>query len=1050
MKAFNPVAWLTVVSCLLSVAVTAAGIEARTITPSPYWDNEIVFPDDPFAVAGTSSNDPGWVKFAILLPPYDPGVVYFQDCKAYPFHYDFAVNHLDPFLGMTRGQFDQVSLYQTGQQVVLGAVILPPPQGWMLPPTWQEYGIQFVRQDAYTREEIRDLFNIVKAAVIAPESVEAFYFPAYEQTQTARDNRQWFESQGITISSTARWADANVCYSEGWALGRLKFFSAGEIASAFLSGELTSEDILLTDGIPAEIPALAGVITLSPATPNSHVAILARTFGMPFTYLALAEDARKAQDLVGRRIVLRVYDTWENCDVRLIDTEGKIDDATAAQLLALKTPPELNISAMTPYGDYSADTDILNPSDTKYFGGKAANFGILRTSIGQNCPVAAAFSFDLWNAFLDQTVWTHRTLREEIAYRLSGFTYPPADMMAMSQTLAGIRILFRDTNMTAFSVQLQNAVIATLQDRRYGFDPDRKIRFRSSTNVEDSEQFTGAGLYNSYSGCLADDLDGDATGPSSCDPTRNNERGVFRAIRRVFASFYNDNAYLERLRYGVDENEVGMGLLVHHSFPDEIELANGVATLSKPTAQSSWRDITLVTQLGATSVSNPTDGSIPEELSVSVYSTNYYVRLLQESNLVPLGDTVMDWQDDYTDLSRLLVRAGDRFEAVTGKSTYVLDFEYKKVAPDDKLMVKQIRQIPQPDTTPSIVPFLINDPAGYSVYQGEFTDVFANHRLKSSWRMQTKNMLLTDKNLGASLYSNVQLDYLHGCDVRRRTGPLSSWPAYGYGFRDNTTTDSWTFDNLRNARDYRLETSGITQLVSPAQSPILTLRDFANPVLHVDYAQPVPAWDWNGPTTTKSESVMLWPKPPTQPGDKLQTRRYQDAKQGISITTSFYWPPYPKGAVAGYTAPLVRRQQTQISGLTTAPIVLRGDYSQTYRPEHHNFGEHFLFEPRLEQGISPSILNELRLKDIRLLHFAVGMGPEDTITIYGFDKEMFATDLDGDGDIDAVDLALLGRYWQKTACGPCGRADFNGDNKVGVEDLAKFAFDWLNEYYWPN
>ena len=107
------------------------------------------------------------------------------------------------------------------------------------------------------------------------------------------------------------------------------------------------------------------------------------------------------------------------------------------------------------------------------------------------------------------------------------------------------------------------------------------MRIRSSTNVEDSEEFSGAGLYDSYSGCLADEFDVDEIGPSLCDPNEPNERGVFRAIRRVFASFYNQNAFLERIRYSVNESEVGMALLAHHSFPDEIELANGVATIEK-------------------------------------------------------------------------------------------------------------------------------------------------------------------------------------------------------------------------------------------------------------------------------------------------------------------------------------------------------------------------------------------------------------------------------------------------------------------------------------
>ena len=86
---------------------------------------------------------------------------------------------------------------------------------------------------------------------------------------------------------------------------------------------------------------------------------------------------------------------------------------------------------------------------------------------------------------------------------------------------------------------------------------------------------------------------------SICDPSKPDERGVFRAIRRVFASFYNDNAYLERLRWSVDENSVGMAVLVHHSFPDPTELANGVAIVRR--RFSSW-EIRLVSQVGAVSV----------------------------------------------------------------------------------------------------------------------------------------------------------------------------------------------------------------------------------------------------------------------------------------------------------------------------------------------------------------------------------------------------------------------------------------------------------------
>src|SRR5262249_12130547 len=156
----------------------------------------------------------------------------------------------------------------------------------------------------------------------------------------------------------------------------------------------------------------------------------------------------------------------------------------------------------------------------------------------------------------------------------------------------------------------------------------------------DSEHFTGAGLYDSFSGCLLDDADGDTTGPSRCDPTEPEERGVFRAIQKVYASFYNDNAFLERLRHGVDETKVGMGLLVHHSFPDEEELANGVATMRcwyRPFSFIMSGD--LVTQVGAESVTNPDGTSSPEVVNGEHYGSDWGIELdlKQRSSRTPFG-----------------------------------------------------------------------------------------------------------------------------------------------------------------------------------------------------------------------------------------------------------------------------------------------------------------------------------------------------------------------------------------------------------------------------
>src|SRR5262245_30408428 len=146
-----------------------------------------------------------------------------------------------------------------------------------------------------------------------------------------------------------------------------------------------------------------------------------------------------------------------------------------------------------PYGTISASTDILVPTDIQYFGGKAANYGFLRRYVPSNCPVAMALSFDLWDAFLDQSLPNGSTLRTEIAARLAPYTNYPPEIVSLKTNLAAIRDLF--TRTARFTSAQQQAITNSLRP----FNPGRKIRFRSSTNVEDSEYFIGAGLYDSYS-----------------------------------------------------------------------------------------------------------------------------------------------------------------------------------------------------------------------------------------------------------------------------------------------------------------------------------------------------------------------------------------------------------------------------------------------------------------------------------------------------------------------------------------------------------------------
>jgi hypothetical protein len=295
------------------------------------------------------------------------------------------------------------------------------------------------------------------------------------------------------------------------------------------------------------------------------------------------------------------------------------------------------------------------------------------------------------------------------------------------------------------------------------------------------------------------------------------------------------------------------------------------------------------------------------------------------------------------------------------KTQFLLDFEYKKES--GAMVLKQVRPLPLPSTAGTVVPFLLNDPVEYCVFQGEYGDVFANHRLKSQWTLRTKSMRLTDANLQQSFYANSRQDYVAAGAISRLEGPLSGWPGAAYSITGDLARDSWVLGTGADQRTFQLE-STVIRGVNGAKSPLLTNADFSK-VFSVTYATPMPKINQSGiVVTTTEEQVRLVPWPVRTASSLLQTRNLSSG--GIGIQTSFYWPEGPQAA-GGYTAPLVEWGETSIMGLTSEPIVLHGYYSQTYRPEHHNFGENFIFEPRLEEGIAADTLAELAAANIQLI-----------------------------------------------------------------------------------
>ena len=978
------------------------------LSASANWKTRLSLPSDKFLVEFKAADGgawvpPGakkpketqWVKFTVLMD--DLVTVYFQDGNRLKFHYDFGTAHVPEFDDMTHMKFDGATLYHAGRRAVMGAVLFSEKNS--------EYAIQLVGQDKFPVPMVRFLWHLVDGAIEKPGELMGLYMPTYEQADSTGAVAEYLAQRNVPVVSAQRWeTGSDAIYAFGWAMGRLVFVKGGKITGAFRAGELTSGDILLTDHVPVEVPRVAGIVALNPSTPNSHVAILAKNFGIPFYYEGTAATREELLSLAGREVMLRTSAGWginssASGSATLVALEDDLPESFRQAIADHKAPPELEFESKEKADTYTLAMNQIKPSDSELVGGKAAKFSLLRKLIPKNSPdPAIAITFDLWDEFMEQRLANDKSMRHEIDARLAK-AHQSGLQSDLADALKTVRDLIRDGE---FVESQRQALIAALSP----FDRTQKIRFRSSTNMEDSRHFTGAGLYDSYSGCLLDDLDDDTAGPCGCDSSKSEERGVFRAIKRVYASFYNHNAYLERRRFGVDEDDVGMAILVHHSFPDKIELANGVAVSDYNSYSAGsfnmWTDLS--TQVGATSVANPDSAAVPEEVNISFYksssgSTGRTLNFNKRSSLLQVGrDHVMDWKVDYEMLHKLFEKIAPGFSRyAVDRMKYTLDFEYKKVDAD-RIVVKQVRELPQPQELTDPTPILAGGRATLRLFQGETGGsggVFAYHRLKSIWNIDAASRVLETTGQKSSLINAAAWTRVIDGEPLVVEDGIAGWPKHRFstGKRGNETVlvDRWQESRDGKTTTYKMSVV-IPRWLPDRNSPAVFLGEL--PIyLEANYSKPLKNlsidWQTGKPTykSVKTEEIQLSAFDPNETisPDDLPQDRMVEGKDEKKIEIEFFWPPHPTGPTAGYTAPLKAWKQTTITGLLDEPLVLKGWFSQTYAPGHHNFWEEFIFEPSMEEGISEELLAELEEADVKQIYLFIERWRSANAMIIGFD-----------------------------------------------------------------
>jgi hypothetical protein len=612
---------------------------------------------------------PGARSAKVVLDLEGGDQFYFQNSKEYAIHYTFANEHLsgdDYPAVLPLAQFNAREYYRDDRRFILGAVTYyEDPEIWAL---------ELAPYDTATAEMIEKLYRATAEA--------AYFGPRLTlHPDGLAESRVEELSDDVHIVTTIQ-IFAGITYQPlnlGTGVGLLRFIKKEDLEAGI--EYVFPRDIVVLDQVPNDISAVAGLITEEFQTPLSHVNVLSQNRGTPNMGLKGATSDSELRALEGKwvKLVVGAFDYQiEEVDNSVADEawQKKLDEMGEVHVPAY----DLSVTDLRNIEDVVVETEGVGLRESiraaiPTFGGKAAHYSVLAdigAASGFNVPKAFAIPIYYYDQFMKQ-----HGLDAVIAAIIADPDLE-SDLAQLNQRLEALRGQMLKSTVDQGLQDLLRAKLRA-EYRQYG-----RIRFRSSTNSEDLEGFTGAGLYDSATGVLS------------------NWSDVVDAVRTVWSSVWFFRAFQERRYRGIDQNHVGMAVLVHHSFPEEE--ANGVAITANPYDTSGLEEAFYINvQRGDHSVVQPMVGDKTDIISYRHNYQNQPATYYQHSNLVPEGETVLTRRQLY-DLGQALNAIHSGFApayapAIGTTGWYAMDVEFK--FDDDfgepgvvELYVKQARPYP--------------------------------------------------------------------------------------------------------------------------------------------------------------------------------------------------------------------------------------------------------------------------------------------------------------------------------------------------------------------
>jgi hypothetical protein len=496
----------------------ASGVVAQTDSPrsEPTVRSQAQF--DSLAVTYDPNTPYALPHLLFVIDRKDQNKIYYVNTKRYAFHKDFVNG---TYLSLERGrEFFENNYLKPNRRFILGTIAYQTPL--------KRWTFEFWEGDLIPADQIKLTADLIKAS---------FFVPIAYKPNSVRQDAESRNIAGLErisqsdISREQEYQALNVAKG----LGRIHV-----IPKLDEHVEIGFNEILVLDEVPVQLPPVAGVITAHPSTPLSHINLLAKGWGIPNAYI------KNAQTL------LKQYDGW------WVEFETKRDGYTIKradvdQLREYQRRLAQRLDVMKPRFDLS-ETRLLGLKGQRArlaiaYGGKSANLGELMNAHLPGLVVPNGFTIPFY--YYDQFLEDNK-LDDAIFAMLNDqkFVHDPG---YRREQLVSLRERIKQGK---FDAELRAEVLRRVH-REF---PGKGLFVRSSSNSEDLPNFSGAGLYTTV-------------------PNVRDDEQLIEAIKTVWASLWNAEAYEARERAVIDHSKIFMAVLIQEGINSE---SSGVMITADP------------------------------------------------------------------------------------------------------------------------------------------------------------------------------------------------------------------------------------------------------------------------------------------------------------------------------------------------------------------------------------------------------------------------------------------------------------------------------------